>query len=112
MTLKFYLDEDVDVLLAKLLRARGFSVETTQEADQLGNSDKEQLEYAITQNRILVTHNKVDFENLAVRFLEKDLRHTGIVLATLRSPYELLKRLLKLLNKFTSEDMKNQVYYL
>ncbi len=30
-----YLDEDVDILIAPLLRARGCSVATTQEAGQL-----------------------------------------------------------------------------
>jgi hypothetical protein len=39
----FYLDEDVDVLLADLVRARGFEVETTQKAGQIGKSDAEQL---------------------------------------------------------------------
>jgi hypothetical protein len=33
--IELYLDEDVDVLIAQLLRARGFVVVTTQEAGQL-----------------------------------------------------------------------------
>ena len=41
--IELYFDEDVDVLIAQLLRARGFVVITTQEAGQLRNSDAEQL---------------------------------------------------------------------
>ena len=40
--IELYLDEDVDVLIAQLIRARGFAVVTTQETGQLQNSDAEQ----------------------------------------------------------------------
>lgn len=34
-----YLDEDVDILIADLVRARGFSVMTTRDAGKLGAAD-------------------------------------------------------------------------
>jgi hypothetical protein len=34
--IELYLDEDVDVLIADLLRARGFKATTTREAGQFG----------------------------------------------------------------------------
>ncbi len=37
--IELYLDEDVDVLVAELIRARGFSAMTTVEAGQLHNDD-------------------------------------------------------------------------
>ena len=40
---ELYLDEDVDVLVADLLRARSFQATTTQEARQTGKSDAEQF---------------------------------------------------------------------
>jgi hypothetical protein len=43
-----YLDEDVDVLVADLIRARGFTVITTQEAGNIGGSDRQQLAAAIS----------------------------------------------------------------
>lgn len=46
-----YLDEDVDVLVASLLRSRGFEATTTHQARQLGKSDADQLEYAVIQSR-------------------------------------------------------------
>jgi len=59
-----YLDEDVNVLVADLLQARGFDVITARDAGQLHKTDKEQLAYAVSQSRTLVTHNRTDFEEL------------------------------------------------
>jgi uncharacterized protein DUF5615 len=53
--IELYLDEDVDVLIAQLIRARGFVVVTTQEAGQLRNNDAEQLAYAVRQHKTLLT---------------------------------------------------------
>jgi hypothetical protein len=65
-----YLDEDVDVLVGELLRARGFRVTTTQAAGQVGTTDANQLAFATSQGKALVTHNRVHFEALAQRYFE------------------------------------------
>lgn len=54
---RLYFDEDADVRLAEALRQRGYDVETTVEAGLLEASDEEQLAYAVSQQRALVTHN-------------------------------------------------------
>ncbi len=59
-----YLDEDVNVLVADLLEARGFDVLTVRDARQLRASDEKQLAYAVSQSRTLVTYNRADFEAL------------------------------------------------
>ena len=46
--IELYLDEDVDVLVAALLRAHGFIAVTAQAAGRKGEDDDEQ--YAYTQN--------------------------------------------------------------
>lgn len=65
---ELYLDEDVSVLVAELLRSHGFDVLTAREAGQLGKSDEEQLAYALSQSRALVSHNRSDFEALAQQY--------------------------------------------
>lgn len=75
---RLYLDEDVDVLVARLLEARGFSAVTTQAAGCTGNSDRSQLAYAVENERAILTHNRVDFEELAQRYVEDDRMHYGI----------------------------------
>lgn len=65
---ELYLDEDVDVLVADLLRANGFAATTALEAGQLHKDDREQLAYAVSQRKTLLTHNRADFEALALGY--------------------------------------------
>ncbi|MGH2412514.1 MAG: DUF5615 family PIN-like protein [Microcystaceae cyanobacterium] len=44
-----YLDEDVNVLVADLLKAKGFDAVTARDVGQLKASDAEQLAYAVRQ---------------------------------------------------------------
>jgi len=83
--LRLHLDEDVDVLLARLLTARGFDVICAVDAGLLGESDTGHMEFATRENRILVTHNRVDFERLAVVWWGQAKDHTGVVLAGRRA---------------------------
>ncbi len=55
--IEIYVDEDVNVLVATLLRAHGFVALTTEEAAQRGNTDAEQLAYAVSQGMAVLTHN-------------------------------------------------------
>jgi hypothetical protein len=66
-----YLDEDVSVLIAALLRARSFAVTTTVEAANPGAADEEQLSYAAANGMAILTHNRIDFERLALNWLNQ-----------------------------------------
>ena len=76
-----YLDEDVSVLIATLLQARGFKAATARDEGQLGQDDPNQLAYAVSLNRCLVTHNRVHFEQLHREYLTSDQKHFGIIVA-------------------------------
>ena len=110
--IKLYLDEDVSVIVAELIRARGFATLTTRDASQRQKSDAEQLAFAISQGRAIVTHNRVDFEALAKQYYISGREHYGIIIAVRRSPHEIARRLLKILNHVTSDEMKNQIRYI
>ncbi len=110
--IELYLDEDVDVLIADLLKAYDFSALTTRDADQLQNRDADQLAYATRQQRAFLTHNRVHFEILARSYFEKNKTHWGIIIAVRRSPYEIVQRLLGILNRVTAEEMINQIRYI
>ena len=109
---ELYLDEDVDVLVADLLRARGYSVTTTRDAGQLGNTDSEQLAYAAHEGRAILTHNRVHFEALGREYLSTGKTHFGILLASRHPPQEVARRLLLLLNQVTVDELKDQIRYL
>jgi hypothetical protein len=110
--LELYLDEDVDVLVAELLRARGFSVLTTREAGRLGSTDAEQLAHAAAEQRTAVTHNRAHFEALGREYLAQGRSHAGIILASRHPAYEVSRRLLLLLNLVTADEMRDQIRYI
>jgi predicted nuclease of predicted toxin-antitoxin system len=110
--ISLYLDEDVDVLVATLVRANGFDAISTQAARQAGNGDPEQLAFAIGQRRAIVTHNRDDFENLARAYAARGEEHYGIIIAVRNSPYEIRRRLLLILDHVTADEMQNQVRYI
>lgn len=110
--IELYLDEDVDVLVADLLAARGFVAITTTEAGNKGLSDAEQLVVATTAQQTLLTHNRVDFEELAAEYFDQGKEHYGIIIAVRRPAQELAQRLLVILNNVTADEMKNQVRYI
>ena len=110
--IELYLDEDVDVLVADLLRSRGFQVFTTQEANQRGASDANQLSYAVRHGKAIVTHNRVHFEVLAKEYAIQGSSHHGIIIAVRRPIHELVRRLLQILNHTTADEMENQIRYI
>ncbi|WP_420631365.1 DUF5615 family PIN-like protein [Candidatus Leptofilum sp.] len=110
--IELYLDEDVNVLIADLLRGRGFSAVTTRDEEQLQNSDAAQLAYAVSHQKTLLTHNRADFEALARKYATSGQKHYGIILATRHSPYELVRRLMRVLNNVTADEMENQIRYI
>ena len=107
-----YLDEDVSVLVATLVQARGFSALTTLAASQIGQIDAAQLAFATRQRRALLTHNRADFEQLAAAYFAEHRPHHGIIIAVRRSPYEIAGRLLRLMNDVSADEMVNQVWYI
>ena len=110
--IRLFLDEDADVLLADLIRARGFDVQTTQQAGQRTRDDASQLAYAVSQGRTLLTHNRVDFESLAQEYFTGGRPHAGVIIAVRRPPYELARRVLVILNAITADEMQNQIRYI
>jgi predicted nuclease of predicted toxin-antitoxin system len=109
--IELYLDEDVDMLVADLLRARGFVATTTRDAGKLQASDAEQTACAVGRQETLLTHNRADFEALA-RTYPTGQSHHGIIIATRHPPYEIVRRLLLILNQVTADEMQDQLRYI
>jgi hypothetical protein len=110
--IELYLDEDVSVLVADLVRARGFITNTTRAAGQLRASDTDQLAYTVSQHQTLLTHNRADFEALAQTYFATGQIHYGIIIAVRHPPYEIVRRLLLILNQVTADEMHNQLRYI
>jgi len=109
---KFYLDEDVKPLLADMLRNRGVECLAAREADTLGRSDPEQLTFAASHNRTIITFNIVDYLRLAVTWAAENREHAGIIVSDQLPLSELLRRLLRLIARHQDQDLHNQVLWL
>lgn len=109
---RLYLDEDVSVLLATLLRSRGFEAATTQESGNVAAPDERQLDYAAARGLAILTHNRADFEKLATRYFQQGQRHWGIIIAVRRPPHDILNRLLTFLNQTAADEIADNVWYL
>lgn len=110
--IELYLDEDVHVLVAALLRARGFDVKTTRDTGRLAASDADQLAYAADHQRALLTHNRADFESLHMTYVSSHQRHSGIIIAVRRPPHEITERLLAILDQVTADEMRDHLRYI
>lgn len=106
-----YMDEDMSALVATLLHSRGLDVTTVPEQSTLGKTDSEQLEFAASLGRCLVTHNRVDFERLHLQFIEEGREHCGIIVVPQKTAYEVVQRVGILVNTLTVDSINNQLLY-
>jgi predicted nuclease of predicted toxin-antitoxin system len=109
---KLYLDENLSPRLAVQLRMHGFDVVASQEVQRNGLPDDEQLAYAASQERVLVTVNHKDFAVLHSQYFAAGHSHAGILLTTEETTQTLRHRLLRLLNTLNAEDLANQLRWL
>src|SRR3954452_8141492 len=107
-----YLDEDVDVLVASLLRARGLQMTATRDAGQLQQSDANQLMFAADEGMVLVTHNRSDFEALARLYFNNGQSHAGIIIAVRNPASVIANRLMRIVNHVTADEIENQIRYI
>jgi len=107
--IRFHLDENINPILAAGLRQRGVEVTTSGEMDLLTATDDDQLTFATSQQRVLVTHDR-DFLRLTHHVEE----HTGIAYC---APHkyaigDLIRALLALWVRAAPDEMVNRVTFL
>jgi len=78
--MRLYLDEDsASPLLARLLANAGHDVQVPAEVQLGGETDPAQLTHAIRQQRVLLTSNYDDFEELHDLILAAAGHHPGVL---------------------------------
>lgn len=113
--IRLYADEDCsEHAVVRGLRARGIDVLTTSDAGRGGTADYEQLAFAAAEDRTLYSFNVGDFARLHRQYLERGLRHSGIVVIPDQrcSAGEKIRRVALFVQSFTAEDMVNRMEYL
>src|SRR4051812_47512095 len=107
--LRFHLDENMDYAIAVGLRARGIDTTTTEETGLGGASDERQLEFGVSQQRVIVTY---DDDLLALH--ATGASHAGIAYSKLRtrSIGQIILKLSSLSRNYDPPDMFRRVEFL
>jgi predicted nuclease of predicted toxin-antitoxin system len=108
---RLYLDENVPVILAGMIRLRGFFATTARDEGLLGiDDDAIHLNYATSHGLCLVTHNRQDFINLHENTILCGENHAGIIIATVQNLRILAERLVNRLNTHTADELANNLF--
>ncbi len=113
--IRLLVDEDAQHRgLAPALRARGVDVVTAFEAGLTGAADDAVLAYAAQGDRAVYTLNAGDYCRLHSQYLRQAIEHSGIIVVPRQrcSVGEQLRRLFRLINTKSAEEMKNQLEFL
>lgn len=107
--IRFHLDEQIDPAIALGLRRHGIDVTTTVEAKLQGQTDLIQLEFAIKQQRVIVTHD-ADFLIMA----SQSDQHSGIAYCKqgTRSIGKMIQRLIQIYEQLNPEEIQGRIQYL
>lgn len=113
--IRLYLDEDaMRHSLAKGLKEKGIEVLTTLEANMVGKSDQEQLEFASKNEYSIFTFNVRDFCRLHQEWIEQEMEHFGIIVMPhqRQGVGEQIRLLSDLVKRKSAEEMRNQIDFL
>lgn len=78
----------------------------------LGASDTQQIDHAINNGYVLLTHNRADYVQLYSKLIAEGREHNGVIIATRRNVYELARRVSRVLSFYTKESIKNRIVYI
>jgi hypothetical protein len=111
--IRLYLDEDAQrTSLVRALRARQIDLLTANEAGKIGISDAEQLAFAVSHRRTVFTFNRGDFVRLHTEYLQRGQHHWGVIVSDQLEISTVIRRLLRLLDGRTAEDMQDWLEFL
>jgi hypothetical protein len=102
-----YTDADVHGGLAAQVRHKGFDAISAYEAGNATLDDEDQLKYATSQRRAILTCNAKHFEPLFEGWWQAGHKHYGVIVSEQMPIGEMLRRVLRLLNTVSADEMEN-----
>lgn len=108
MKIKLYLNENLSDEIARRLRAVGVDAVSSHETGMDTQDDYAQMQFAVSQNRAVVTINKKDFKRIHAHYQANGWEHWGIIFCKDIDLVVIYRRLLQLVSTLQAEDIKNQ----
>ncbi len=112
---RFYFDENRnDPRVIRPLRAEGIDIVSAFDLEMISRPDAEHLELATHLGRALVTEDAKDFGRLHTEYMRTGRTHARIIIVTQwgLSPGEQIRRLLRLAEKRSAEEMHDWLEHL
>lgn len=109
---KLLLDEHIWAYLANILCEQGFDVIHVCEIGLDATPDNEILQYAVSKHRAVLTFNIKDYIPLAIQYFEDGKEHCGVVVSDEIPQGELQKRVTKLLQSISADELMNTIRFL
>ena len=110
--IKLYLDEDISHTVAEVLRSRGYDVQSAHQVGMRSRTDDEQLDYAIKNERTLITFNARHFAPLVKKLNEEEREHFGVVVSSQINLSEMVRLVIEMLKVCKVGDLKNSLVWL
>jgi hypothetical protein len=106
---RFYLDENMQVVIAEQLKRRGIDAVTVRDLGLLGDEDVDHLERARLMGRVLCTHD-ADYVELA----QSGMEHAGIIFGQQHKHTigDWVRFIELIYGVYTANEMRNVVEYL
>ncbi len=99
----FLLDEDVNPTVAEIARAHALDVVSVHEIGRRNLDDWEQLAYAASEKRTLVTRNRDDFIKLTVSAYQTSRPHFGVLIVPCSIPNKYPERIARSLKAWSDK---------
>jgi hypothetical protein len=115
MTIRLYIDEDAMAeALVQALTERGVDVTTANRENMVCRPDPEHLACATDLGCVLYSFNVRDFCQIHSEWLTANRPHAGIIVVSQKkfSIGEQMRRLLRIINTLTAEEMINSLEFL
>ncbi len=109
--MKYYLDEDINPKIAGILGKNGIDAVSAKEAGMLQASDLEQMTYASSAKRCMVTRNRNDYIRLTVQFFNEHKPHYGLLIIPHSYPGDRIKVTAAALKKYASKYKEGMPSY-
>ncbi len=98
-------------MVAHASRGLGLDVVSVHEVDRRGQSDQDQLEFAVVEGRILVTRNRDDFIRLTVAFYQAGRAHSGLIIIPHTLPNNEPERIAHALKNWSEGHSEHELEY-